>query len=127
MTRLTKRQKEASAQPMMIPSGWMPAPTPAPTVTKIALSIDEAAESSGFSRSTLYEALAKGELRGSRRGRKVVILVEELRRWLVAMTANAEPEPPPPYRRPGPVPKVKPLNREDLNHRVTIPVRKPKP
>jgi len=128
MSRQTKAQKAAAAaQPMMVPSGWMPAPPPpSSNIQRIALSIDETAEASGFSRSTVYEALSTGELKASRRGRKAVILVEEIRRWLVAMTGNAEPVPPPAYTKPGPAPRGRYKDRTE-QFRAVMEARKQKP
>jgi excisionase family DNA binding protein len=51
-------------------------------VKQLALSIVEAAQAAAISRSTLYEAIGRGELRVLKIGRRSVILVEDLSDWL---------------------------------------------
>jgi excisionase family DNA binding protein len=48
---------------------------------RLALSLDEAAEALGVSRDYLDEHI-RGELRVVRRGRRVLVSVKELERWL---------------------------------------------
>jgi excisionase family DNA binding protein len=52
---------------------------------KLALSVKEAAHVASFGRSTLYEALASGELKAVKLGRRTLVLVNELRRFLEAL------------------------------------------
>ena len=47
-----------------------------------AMSIVEAARRSGLGRSTLYEAIARGELKVRKAGRRSLILTADLQRWL---------------------------------------------
>jgi excisionase family DNA binding protein len=49
----------------------------------IAFNITEACASGGIGRTTLYEAIRAGELRAVKRGRRTLILVDDLRRWIV--------------------------------------------
>lgn len=49
---------------------------------KIALSIREACEAAGVGRTVLYEDIAKGRLVAHKRGRRTLIKVIELERWL---------------------------------------------
>lgn len=70
----------------------MPLPLPPPNppareVPVLGLSIDEAAEAMGMSRSKFKELLADGTVRAARFGRKVVVSVEEVRRVLAEATA----------------------------------------
>ena len=51
----------------------------------IAISIAEAARRSGLSRSTVYEAIARGELKVRKAGRRSLILVDDLHAWLAAL------------------------------------------
>lgn len=59
---------------------------------KMALSIIEAAHIAGIGRSTLYEAMAAGELKAVKLGRRTLIPADELRRFIDALPA-ARPEP----------------------------------
>jgi excisionase family DNA binding protein len=49
---------------------------------RLALKVAEAAKAAGVSRSTLYERIRRGELQIRKVGRRSVICVDELRRWL---------------------------------------------
>lgn len=62
-------------------------PTPAvasntTTLDRLALSYGEAARAVGCSPRTIWSACASGELRAARVGRRRLIAVAELRRWL---------------------------------------------
>lgn len=57
----------------------------ASTLDKLAYSIVEAARVAGIGRSTLYEALAAGELKAVKLGRRTLIPADELRRFLAAL------------------------------------------
>lgn len=48
------------------------------TVTKIAVSVAEAATLSGLSRSTLYELFRSGKLKPRKNGSRTLVLVEDL-------------------------------------------------
>jgi excisionase family DNA binding protein len=49
----------------------------------LAYSIDEACDAAGhIGRTVLYEAIRAGELRAVKRGRRTLILVDDLRKWL---------------------------------------------
>lgn len=49
---------------------------------KLAYSIPEAVKASSFSKSELYEAMARGELVARKRGSRTFILARDLRAWL---------------------------------------------
>lgn len=48
----------------------------------LAITIPEAVKTSGLSRSSLYEALRKGELEARKAGRRTLITVDALRAYL---------------------------------------------
>ena len=48
----------------------------------IGLTIREAVQLSGISRSTLYRAIKAGEVVARKHGRRTIILADELRAWL---------------------------------------------
>ena len=56
----------------------------------ISVSVEQAAAMTGLSRSTLYEHIATGRLKSRVAGRRRIILVDELRRFLTEL-----PEHPP--------------------------------
>ncbi|MBK1669955.1 hypothetical protein CKO28_18125 [Rhodovibrio sodomensis] len=49
---------------------------------KLALSIPEAAKAASSSRSTIFNEIGSGRLRARKLGRRTVILVDDLERWL---------------------------------------------
>jgi excisionase family DNA binding protein len=49
---------------------------------ELAVSIAEAARRSGLGRSTVYEAIARGELKVRKAGRRSLILTADLQQWL---------------------------------------------
>ena len=55
---------------------------------RLALSVDEAAFTLGFSRSFLEEAIAAGEINVARRGRRMIIPVSALKRFLGSLTVK---------------------------------------
>ncbi len=66
-------------------------------VAPVAYSISQAVAATGLSRSNLYVALGAGELLARKRGKRTVILAEDLRRFissLPAFDADAAATPP---------------------------------
>ena len=55
----------------------------------IAYSIPGAVEASGLSRSTLYNAIASGELVARKRGARTIIIDDDLRRFLASLPTIA--------------------------------------
>jgi excisionase family DNA binding protein len=51
----------------------------------IALRVNEACAASGCGRTTMYEAIKRGELRAVKRGRSTLILETDLRQWLESL------------------------------------------
>jgi excisionase family DNA binding protein len=50
--------------------------------TSLAHSISEACSISNTGRTSIYEEIKQGNLRAIKRGRRTLILAEDLRRWL---------------------------------------------
>jgi excisionase family DNA binding protein len=53
----------------------------------MALKISEACVASRCGRTTIYEAIKRGELRALKRGKSTLILESDLRRWLESLPA----------------------------------------
>jgi len=53
----------------------------------LAYTVAEAAEAARGSRTSLYEAMRRGELRAVKRGHRTLILAEDLKRWLGSLPA----------------------------------------
>ena len=51
----------------------------------IALSIPEAAKTSGIGRTSIYDEIASGRLRAVKRGRRTLILSDDLKAWIQAL------------------------------------------
>jgi excisionase family DNA binding protein len=56
-------------------------------VAPMALKINEACSISRCGRTTVYEAIKRGELRALKRGKSTLILADDLRRWLESLPA----------------------------------------
>jgi excisionase family DNA binding protein len=52
---------------------------------KLALSVKEACELSGFGKSTIYEHVAAGNLRLKKLGKRSFIMADDLRAWLASL------------------------------------------
>jgi excisionase family DNA binding protein len=50
--------------------------------TPFAFSVSEACNVARAGRTALYEAISAGELRAVKRGRRTLVLADDLRRWL---------------------------------------------
>jgi excisionase family DNA binding protein len=55
--------------------------------TPIAVTVPEAVKSSGLSRSSIYEALKRGDLQAKKAGRRTLIQVADLRDFLERLPA----------------------------------------
>jgi excisionase family DNA binding protein len=49
---------------------------------QLAYNISEAGQAADTGRTAIYEAIRSGELRAVKRGRRTLILADDLRRWL---------------------------------------------
>jgi len=54
-------------------------------VEPIAFTISDAVKAAAVSRSELYRAIGRGELAMRKRGKRSIILADELRRWLMSL------------------------------------------
>ena len=52
---------------------------------ELAISIVEAARRSGVGRSSIYEAIGRGDLKIRKHGRRSLVLVDDLKAWVSAM------------------------------------------
>ena len=60
----------------------------------LAHSVAEACQLASVGRTALYESIATGELRAVKRGKRTLILDEDLRRWVQSLPAvNVKAEP----------------------------------
>lgn len=60
---------------------------PSSQIAPMALRISEACAASRCGRTTVYEAIRRGELRALKRGKSTLILESDLRRWLDSLPA----------------------------------------
>jgi excisionase family DNA binding protein len=56
---------------------------------QLAVTISKAAALAGVGRSTLYSEISKGNLRVLKVGRRSIIAMEDLRKWLASKTGEA--------------------------------------
>ncbi len=54
---------------------------------QLAYSLSEVAAASRVSRSTLYRAIDAGELRAVKRGRRTLVLAQDMKRWIENLPA----------------------------------------
>jgi excisionase family DNA binding protein len=59
----------------------------------LAVPVPKAAKAAGVSRSTLYEAMRCGELRYIKIGARRVVLIDDLREWLLALREDPRSAP----------------------------------
>ena len=52
---------------------------------ELAISIVEAARRAGVGRSSIYEAIGRGELKIRKSGRRSLVLVDDLKAWVTAL------------------------------------------
>ena len=52
---------------------------------ELAVSIIEAAKRAGISRSSIYEAIGRGEIPLRKNGRRSLILIDDLKAWVSAL------------------------------------------
>lgn len=60
------------------------------TTPPIAVSPDEAARLAGIGRTSLYAALAKGDLKSIKIGTRRLIMIEAIHEWLASYQTDAE-------------------------------------
>jgi excisionase family DNA binding protein len=58
----------------------------------LAFNVAEACSAASIGRTSLYEAIRSGELRALKRGRRIIVLADDLRRYLESLPAVAPNE-----------------------------------
>ncbi len=66
------------------------APAERPPVARVCLSVPEAAESTGLSKSTLYNCMKAGTLKFAKAGSRRLIAVSELEAFLARLAGTTE-------------------------------------
>jgi len=61
------------------------------TTEPLAYTISEAVKAAALSRTELYRAVGRGELTLRKRGKRSLILADELRRWLTSLPTSSSP------------------------------------
>lgn len=56
---------------------------------RLALSVDELAEAAGISRAKCYADIASGRIPAKRTDRRILILVDDAKRWLASLPPAA--------------------------------------
>jgi excisionase family DNA binding protein len=64
-------------------------PSQRPDTATEALSVEQAASAAGVSRTLLYEHIASGDLPSLKVGKRRLVRVEALRRWLESLETGA--------------------------------------
>lgn len=59
-------------------------------MTKLCISVPEAARLLGLGRNSVYEAVRRGEVPAVRVGRRLVVPIRALEEWLESQTRSAE-------------------------------------
>ena len=80
-------RNDASAVAGTIPADHDETHMPTYPIAPLALKITEACAACRCGRTTIYEAIRRGELRALKRGRSTLILDTDLRRWLESLPA----------------------------------------
>ena len=62
-------------------------------MSKLAFSISETCEAAGQGRTSIYAAIARGELKARKAGRRTVVLPDDLKAWLESLPAITPKEP----------------------------------
>lgn len=62
-------------------------------MTKLAVPVDEAAVMAGVGRTRLYAAISARELTAKKYGRRTIIAVDDLERWIKGLPAFSPKEP----------------------------------
>jgi excisionase family DNA binding protein len=58
---------------------------------RVAYTISEVCESAGTSRTAVYDAIKRGELVARKRGRRTLVLVDDLKKWVDGLPKLSAP------------------------------------